>query len=118
MKNVSMAFAAIATLALSGCVSLPSSTEDYSHVVNSWVGSSEQKLESSWGVPSSSATLANGSTVLHYIRNDTERYGYHGLGTRGYVCYTDFYVSSLGVIYSWHYNSLSYSGNFKCGDTL
>ncbi len=56
--------------------------------------------------------------MLEYVRTNTEYYGYHRSLSRGYVCYTDFYVSALGQIYRWSYRSQNYGGNYECGDSL
>jgi hypothetical protein len=113
-----IACALAATLTLAGCATAPSSNGNYKQIVNSWMGSTEQKLESSWGMPTSSTPLANGGTMLEYVRNNTERTGWHGMATQGYICYTDFYVSALGQIYNWSYRSTNFGGSYECGDSL
>lgn len=113
-----LALAVIAVSVLAGCATTTGSTENYRKIVSAWVGHTEEQLESSWGMPQSSTALSNGGTMLEYIHNNTERAGYHGMATIGYVCYTDFYVSAQDQIYRWSYRSNSYGGNYQCGDSL
>ena len=49
---------------LSACVSSP----DYNEALNSWIGTSEESLEVSWGSPASVTYLAPNQELLTYVQ--------------------------------------------------
>ena len=108
---------------LSGCFA---TTAKYEAAINSWIGSSEDELVESWGVPNGVYNKNDGGKVLSYVRSGSmhmpgnttsntsiDAWGYATTTTTTSAgtnialrCKTSFVVSSTGRITSW-----SYEGN-------
>lgn len=107
----------IAAAALSGCAALmgPQGHEvDYKALIQSWVGSTEESLEQSWGAPVSSVS-SGVYTVISYDSRQLYQYGRMGWMVEGDVCHTSFYVDSSGIIQKANWWSQTYNGNYDCG---
>lgn len=77
----------------------------YQENVESWMGSREEALVSSWGAPNSTFAFADGSRVLTYIYDGggvAHSYGYVTTIHRA-TCKTDFTVSAEGVVTQWRF---------------
>ena len=84
-----------ASILLIGC----STVANYQANLQTWVGQSEQALETSWGVPSS--ILVNGSTrYLTYAKNDGMyvQGGYWGRTITPLYCSTIFSIQNNVVV--------------------
>ena len=107
----------ITAMSLSGCAGLlgPQGHEiDYKALVHSWMGSTEESLEKSWGEPQYSGS-SGAYTVLTYDSRQLYQYGRMGWMTEGEVCYTTFYVDASGVIQKATWYAQSFHGNYDCG---
>jgi len=58
-------------LGLSGCAT----TAKYEAKLNTWVGSSEESLIASWGVPDKEYQMSNGKKAVAYIHKETFQTG-------------------------------------------
>lgn len=81
-------------------------------LMESWVGSTESAIVSSWGPPTSTYSVGDGTRILTWTTSYTEggntwydtygRQQYNSPTT--YTCQKQFYLDSSGVIYSWRYS--------------
>ena len=119
-------FIALLCVSLVGCAT----TAGYKAVLNSWVGTNESALISSWGVPQNSYVMADGQRAIEYIKSTNVQTGghtyteakttYHYYGPYPvpstqyvthqvpiqnftYWCKTTFIVNSSGTIQTWRF---------------
>jgi len=103
-------------LLLAGCAT----TANYEKALQSWVGSSADRLVEAWGPPQSSYKLSDGGQVLEYVNQGTA-HGSNGPDAQGMysgttatyvqhqtpvyninlVCITRFTVNPQGIITNW-----------------
>ena len=105
------------SIALSGCADLvgPQGHEvNYKAVINSWMGSTEESLEQSWGEPAYSGS-SGAYTAITYSSRQLYQYGRMGWMVEGAVCSTTFYVDSSGIIRKASWSAQSYNGSYDCG---
>ncbi len=92
---------------LFGCAT----TQKYEAILDSWSGSAETDLVSSWGAPANEYTAKDGSRILTYIQSGgTRGTAYYNPYTKmvynndqEVYCKTHFVVSSVGIVTSWRY---------------
>lgn len=82
---------------LSGCVSMPT-TQKYEAALGRQKGKTSAELVRSWGVPSSTMALSDGSTAYQYIwRNGssgevTRHYSSMEVDSASFQCKTTFFI--------------------------
>jgi hypothetical protein len=98
-------------LVLSSCAT----TAKYEKKLQSWVGSSEEQLIMSWGVPSQTYQMPNGGKALVFgFQGQTTSYATYNQFMNGYqvwsntpVCVTTFFVDPAGLINNWRWQGNS-----------
>lgn len=89
----------VLVLALAGCAT----EENYKKIVQSWVGSTEQQLVATWGVPANSYVMNDGTKVLQYASERTVQTG-------GYTYTQPVTTYNTGSVYGYG-GSAMYSGS-------
>ena len=96
----------VIAMLLSGCAS----TAKYEAKLNTWIGSNEDSLVASWGVPNKTYTLGNGKKALEYLHKETVQtggymytipqtsYQYGTIGNKSYSGTSTTYVTETMLV--------------------
>ena len=84
-------------------------TEKYEKVLDSWLGSNDSNLITSWGAPSSTYNMSNGNRILTFIESKSGPAVWMGgmLVPLKFHCKTEFIVDPNNIIVGWRHEGNS-----------